>query len=145
MLLGQSRVFFSMSKDGLVPKVFSTLHPKFKTPYKSNYIFLAFVGIFSAFIPGDVVGDMTSIGTLFAFSLVCLGVMILRKKDPDRHRPFKTPFMPVVPILGILVCVTMMLGLGKYNWERLFVWMAIGFIIYFTYGIRNSIVRRAKR
>lgn len=145
MLLGQSRVFFSMSKDGLVPKVFSALHPKFKTPYKSNYIFLVFVGMFSAFVPGDVVGDMTSIGTLFAFSLVCLGVLILRKTDPGRHRPFKTPFMPIVPILGILVCVTMMLGLGKNNWERLFIWMAIGFVIYFTYGIRNSIVRKAEQ
>jgi len=142
MLLGQSRVFFSMSKDGLIPKIFSALHPKFKTPYKSNYIFLVFVGAFAAFIPGDVVGDMTSIGTLFAFSLVCLGILVLRKTDPHRHRPFKTPFMPVVPILGMLVCVTMMLGLGKHNWERLFVWMAIGLIIYFSYSVKNSIVRK---
>lgn len=144
MLLGQSRVFFSMAKDGLVPKVFSDLHPKFKTPYKSNMIFFVFVGLFASFVPGDVVGDMTSIGTLFAFSLVCLGVLILRKTDPDRHRPFKTPFMPFVPILGIVVCVSMMLGLGSHNWERLLIWMGIGFVIYFTYGVRNSLVRKAQ-
>ena len=145
MLMGQSRLFFSMSKDGLVPKVFSDLHPKYKTPYKSNLIFLVLAGLFASFVPGDVVGDMTSIGTLFAFALVCLGVLILRKKDPDRPRSFKTPFMPVVPILGILVCVAMMLGLGLHNWERLLIWMAIGFIIYLTYGIRNSVIRRAQR
>jgi len=145
MLMGQSRLFFSMSKDGLVPKVFSDLHPKYKTPYKSNLIFLVLAGLFASFVPGDVVGDMTSIGTLFAFALVCLGVLILRKKDPDRSRSFKTPFMPFVPILGILVCVAMMLGLGLHNWERLLIWMAIGFVIYLTYGIRNSVIRRAQR
>jgi APA family basic amino acid/polyamine antiporter len=102
-------------------------------------------GLFAAFVPGDVVGDMTSIGTLFAFALVCLGVLILRKTDPDRHRPFKTPFMPLVPILGIAVCVVMMYGLGKHNWGRLLIWMAVGFVIYLTYGIRNSIVRKSQR
>jgi APA family basic amino acid/polyamine antiporter len=142
MLLGQSRVFFSMSKDGLVPKVFSTVHPKYQTPYKSNLIFLVFVGLFAAFVPGDVVGDMTSIGTLFAFTLVCIGVLVLRKVDPDRVRPFKTPFMPFVPILGALVCILMMVGLGAHNWERLVIWMAIGFAIYFGYSVKNSIVRK---
>lgn len=142
MLLGQSRVFFSMSKDGLVPKVFSAVHPKFKTPYKSNLIFLVFVGLFAAFVPGDVVGDMTSIGTLFAFTLVCIGVLVLRKTDPNRERPFKTPFMPFVPILGAAVCILMMVGLGKHNWERLLIWMAIGFVIYFAYSIKNSVVRK---
>ncbi len=145
MLLGQSRLFFSMSKDGLVPKVFSDLHPKFKTPYKSNLIFLVLAGSFAAFIPGDVMGDMTSIGTLFAFALVCLGVLILRKTDPDRHRPFKIPFMPLIPILGITVCVVMMYGLGRHNWERLLYWMAAGFVIYLSYGIKNSIVRKSQR
>lgn len=142
LLLGQSRVFFSMSKDGLVPSLFADLHPKFRTPYKSNLVFLIFVGIFSSFVPGDVVGDMTSIGTLFAFSLVCLGVLVLRKTDPDRPRPFKTPLMPFVPILGMLVCVLMMLGLGRHNWERLFIWMGIGLLIYFSYGVKNSLVRK---
>ncbi|MET3112636.1 APA family basic amino acid/polyamine antiporter [Pedobacter sp. CG_S7] len=142
MLLGQSRVFFSMSKDGLVPKVFSTIHPKFKTPYKSNLIFLVFVGLFAAFVPGDVVGDMTSIGTLFAFTLVSIGVLVLRKTDPNRERPFKTPFMPFVPILGAAVCILMMIGLGKHNWERLLIWMALGMVIYFAYSIKNSVVRK---
>ena len=145
MLLGQSRVFFSMSKDGLVPKVFSAVHPKFQTPYKSNLIFLVFVGLFAAFVPGDVVGDMTSIGTLFAFTLVCIGVLILRKVDPDRERPFKTPFMPVVPILGAGVCILMMVGLGAHNWERLLIWMALGMAIYYGYSRRNSVVRRKHR
>lgn len=146
MLLGQSRVFFSMSKDGLVPKVFSAVHPKYKTPYKSNLIFLVFVGLFAAFVPGDVVGDMTSIGTLFAFTLVCIGVLILRKTDPNRERPFKTPFMPVVPILGAAVCILMMVGLGAHNWERLLIWMAIGMAIYYLYSVKHSVVRKnAKR
>lgn len=143
MLLGQSRVFYSMSKDGLVPKVFSAVHPKYQTPHKSNLIFMVFVGLFAAFVPGDVVGDMTSIGTLFAFSLVCLGVIILRKTDPDRHRPFRTPLMPFVPILGILVCGAMMYGLGPHNWQRLAIWMAIGFVIYFTYSIKHSVIRKS--
>jgi APA family basic amino acid/polyamine antiporter len=145
MLLGQSRVFFSMSKDGLVPKVFSAVHPKFQTPYKSNLIFLVFVGLFAAFVPGDVVGDMTSIGTLFAFTLVCIGVLVLRKVDPDRVRPFRTPFMPVVPILGAGVCILMMVGLGAHNWERLLIWMALGFAIYYGYSRRHSVVRRKHR
>jgi APA family basic amino acid/polyamine antiporter len=142
LLLGQSRVFYSMSKDGLIPKVFSAIHPKFKTPYKSNLIFMAFVGFFAAFIPGDVVGDMTSIGTLFAFVLVCIGVMVMRKTDPDIKRPFKTPLMPVVPVLGALACLLMMVGLGKHNWERLIVWMLIGFAIYYAYSIKHSLIRK---
>jgi len=142
MLLGQTRVFYSMSKDGLVPKIFSNLHPKFRTPYRSNLLFMLFVGLFSAFIPGSVVGDMTSIGTLFAFSLVSLGIIVMRKTDPDVERPFKVPFVPLVPILAILVCVAMMVGLGKENWLRLLGWMAIGFVIYYTYSVKNSIIRR---
>jgi APA family basic amino acid/polyamine antiporter len=142
MLLGQSRVFFSMSKDGLVPPVFSKVHPKFKTPYKSNLIFLVFVGIFAAFVPGDIVGDMTSIGTLFAFMLVCIGVMILRKSDPNTPRPFRTPWVPFVPVLGAVVCLLMMLGLGEFNWLRLIIWMAIGFVVYFTYSKKHSLIRK---
>ncbi|MFI5137497.1 MAG: amino acid permease [Sphingobacteriales bacterium] len=142
MLLGQSRVFFSMSKDGLVPPVFSAVHPKFQTPYKSNLIFLVFVGIFAAFVPGDVVGNMTSIGTLFAFVLVCIGVMVMRKSDPNTPRPFRTPWVPVVPILGAVVCILMMLGLGKDNWLRLVIWMAIGFVIYFLYSKKHSLIRK---
>lgn len=142
MLLGQSRVFFTMSQDGLLPKVFSVLHPKFKTPYKSNLIFLVFAGLIAGLLPGEVVGAMTSMGTLFAFALVCLGVLILRKTDPDRHRSFKTPLVPFVPIMGIVVCVIMMAGLGMGNVLRLIIWMGIGFIIYYTYSVKNSVVRK---
>ncbi|MCX6296780.1 MAG: amino acid permease [Bacteroidetes bacterium] len=138
MLMGQSRVFYSMSVDGLVPKVFSDLHPKYRTPYKSNLFFLGFVGLFAAFVPGDIVGDMTSIGTLFAFILVCAGVWIMRVRHPEVPRQFKTPLVPLIPILGIIVCGAMIFGLGWPNWARLGVWMVIGLIIYFAYGIKNS-------
>jgi APA family basic amino acid/polyamine antiporter len=138
MLLGQSRVFYSMSKDGLLPKIFSDLHSKFKTPYKANLGILVIVGSFAAFIPGDIVGDMTSIGTLFAFVLVCISVIILRKTEPDMKREFRTPWVPFVPILGVLVCLAMMYGLGWPNWLRLFAWMAFGVIIYFVYSKKNS-------
>jgi len=141
MLLGQSRVFYSMSRDGLLPKSFSTLHPKYKTPYKANLFILVLVGLFAAFVPGDIVGDMTSIGTLFAFILVCAAVIVLRKTDPDLPRQFKTPLVPLVPILGILVCGAMIFGLGWTNWARLIGWLAIGFIIYFGYSIKHSVLR----
>ncbi|MBK6389493.1 MAG: amino acid permease [Saprospiraceae bacterium] len=141
MLLGQSRVFYSMAKDGLLPKMFSEIHPKYKTPYKANLIILVLVGLFAAFIPGDVVGDMTSIGTLFAFCLVCIGVIILRKTDPDLPRQFRAPWVPVLPILGVVVCLLMMLGLGWTNWTRLIGWLAIGFVIYFGYSAKHSHLR----
>lgn len=142
MLLGQSRVFYSMSRDGLLPKVFSELHPKYKTPYKANLIILVLVGLFAAFVPGDIVGDMTSIGTLFAFMLVCAAVIILRKTEPDLVRQFKTPWVPFVPILGIVVCAAMIFGLGWTNWLRLFGWLAIGFVIYFGYSKKHSKLRK---
>jgi basic amino acid/polyamine antiporter, APA family len=142
MLLGQSRVFYSMSRDGLLPRVFSAVHPKFKTPYKSNLIILAFVGLFAAFVPGNIVGDMTSIGTLFAFMLVCAAVIILRKTDPDLPRQFKTPWVPVVPILGILVCGAMIVGLGWINWVRLGAWLALGLVIYYVYSKKHSKLRQ---
>lgn len=145
MLLGQSRVFYSMSRDGLMPPVFSKLHPKFQTPYRANLIIMILVGLFAAFVPGDIVGDMTSIGTLFAFILVCLAVIILRKKEPDMPRKFKTPLVPLVPILGILVCLAMIFGLGWTNWLRLGGWLAIGFIIYFGYSVKHSKLREASR
>jgi APA family basic amino acid/polyamine antiporter len=138
MLLGQSRVFYSMSKDGLLPKMFSEIHPKYKTPYKASWFILIIVGLFAAFIPGDIVGDMTSIGTLFAFMLVCAAVIVLRKTNPELPRQFKTPFVPVVPILGIIVCGLMILGLGWTNWLRLFAWLALGFLIYFGYSKKRS-------
>jgi len=141
MLLGQSRVFYAMSRDGLLPKVFSDIHPEYKTPYKASLFILILVGLFAAFVPGDIVGDMTSIGTLFAFMLVCVAVIVLRKTEPDLKREFKTPWVPVVPILGILVCGAMIFGLGWTNWLRLIVWLLIGFVIYFGYSKNHSVLR----
>jgi APA family basic amino acid/polyamine antiporter len=138
MLLGQSRVFYSMSRDGLVPPVFSEVHPRFKTPYKSNLLFFVFTGLFAAFIPDDIVGEMTSIGTLFAFMLVCLGVWIMRVRRPDIPRGFTVPALPAVAILGILVCGAMIYGLGWTNWLRLAAWLVIGLFIYFGYGRQHS-------
>ncbi|HEY0656249.1 MAG TPA: amino acid permease [Chryseosolibacter sp.] len=138
MLMGQSRVFFSMSKDGLVPKVFSQLHPRFKTPWKSNAMFFVFVSVIAAFVPASVISDMTVIGTLFAFVIVCLGIIVLRKTQPNLERPFRTPWVPVIPILGIIVCSGLIYTLGPANWFRLIIWLAIGVLIYFRYGVKNS-------
>ena len=138
MLLGQSRVFFSMSKDGLLPPVFHRVHPKYRTPAKSNTLFMIFVSLFAAFVPARVVGEMTSIGTLFAFILVCIGVWILRVKQPNAPRAFKTPFVPLVPILGIFTCLFMMVFLPLDTWIRLLVWMVIGFDVYLFYGMKHS-------
>ncbi|HKE02200.1 MAG TPA: amino acid permease [Planctomycetota bacterium] len=138
MLLGQTRVFYSMSVDGLVPKVFSEVHPKYRTPYKSNLIFLVLVGAFAAFLPGSIVGEMTSIGTLFAFVLVCAGIWILRVKRPDIQREFRAPLVPLVPILGILTCGYMIYHLELANWLRLAGWLVIGLVFYFAYGRSHS-------
>ena len=138
MLLGQSRVFYTMSTDGLLPKVFSDLHPKFRTPYKSNLILFIFVGLFAAFLPETVAGDLTSIGTLFAFVVVCIGVMVLRKKDPNLVRPFKTPLVPLVPILGIIICLAMILSLPGRTQLSALAWMIVGLGIYFGYSKHRS-------
>jgi len=138
MLLGQSRVFFSMSRDGLVPKVFSAVHPRYKTPYKSNWLFFFFTSLFAAFIPEDIVGEMTSIGTLFAFILVCAGVWIMRRRRPDIPRSFTVKALPLVSILGIIVCGAMIYGLGWTNWLRLGIWLVIGLVFYFSYGRSHS-------
>ena len=138
MLMGQSRVFFSMSKDGLLPKVFSTVHRNFRTPAKSNLLFMLFVSLFAAFVPARVVGEMTSIGTLFAFILVCIGVLVLRKTQPNAPRAFKTPWVPLVPILGICTCLFMMVFLPGDTWLRLLIWLAIGLVIYFVYSHKHS-------
>jgi APA family basic amino acid/polyamine antiporter len=143
MLLGQSRVFYSMSRDGLVPKVFSDVHPKYQTPWKSNMLFFVLTGAFAAFIPGDIVGEMTSIGTLFAFMLVCAGVWIMRVKRPDLTRAFRAPAVPVTASLGIIVCGAMIYGLGWTNWLRLIVWLVIGLVFYFSYGRTHSKLARA--
>ena len=138
MLMGQSRVFFSMSKDGLLPKIFSDVHPKFRTPAKSNMLFMLVVSIFAAFIPARVVGEMTSIGTLFAFILVCIGVIVMRRNLPDAPRAFRTPLVPLIPILGVLTCLFMMVFLPLDTWIRLIVWMMIGFDVYLFYGMRHG-------
>jgi APA family basic amino acid/polyamine antiporter len=144
MMMGQSRVFFSMSKDGLVPKVFSDLHTKFRTPFKSNLILFACTAPFAAFLPESLVGDLTSFGTLFAFVLVCLGIWVMRKKNPDTPRPFKTPLVPLVPILGALICGALIIGLDSKTQLMAFGWLLIGLVVYFTYGIKNSALRKGK-
>jgi APA family basic amino acid/polyamine antiporter len=138
MLMGQSRVFFSMSRDGLVPGIFSQLHAKYKTPWKSNLLFMAFVGVIAAFVPASVISDMTVIGTLFAFILVCVGIIILRKTSPDMPRPFRTPWVPLIPALGVLVCAGLIYTLGPSNWLRLVIWLIVGCFIYFLYSVRHS-------
>ncbi len=145
MLMGQSRVFYSMSKDGLVPKVFSELHPKFRTPFKSNALLLIFVGLFAGFVPGSIAGDLTSFGTLFAFVLVCAGIWVLRVKNPTAERPFKTPLVPLVPILGMVVCSGMILSLGKDTLISALIWMVAGLFIYFLYSKKNSILRKENK
>ncbi|MCX6141450.1 MAG: amino acid permease [Candidatus Kapabacteria bacterium] len=147
MLLGQSRVFFSMSKDGLLPKLFSDSHPKYKTPWKSNILFACVVSLFAGFAPIAIVGEMTSVGTLFAFIVVCLAVLVLRYKEPDRPRPFKTPWVPLIPVLGILACGTLLVSLCVSDWmhaARLFVWLGIGQLVYYFYSIKHSKVRKAQ-
>jgi len=144
MLLGQSRVFFSMSHDGLVPRVFSDVHPTYKTPYKSNMLFFVFTAIFAAFLPESIVGEMTSIGTLFAFILVCAGVWIMRRRRPDIARGFTVPALPFVAISGIVVCGAMIYGLGWTNWLRLAVWLVIGLAFYFSYGRVHSRLQAAQ-
>ncbi|HWW40850.1 amino acid permease [Pedobacter sp.] len=144
-LMAQSRMFYSISRDGLLPKVFSDVHPKFKTPYKSNVVLCSFISLFAAFVPMRVVGEMTSIGTLLAFLMVCIGILILRKTDPKAERPFKVPFVPLIPILGILTCLAMMVFMPADTWIRLLVWLAAGLAIYFVYGKKNSKLRKSVR
>jgi basic amino acid/polyamine antiporter, APA family len=138
MLLGQSRVFYTMSNDGLIPKAFGELHPKFKTPYKANWILFVFVGAFAAFVPGHLAGDLTSFGTLFAFVLVSIGVWILRVKEPHIKRPFRAPVYPVVSALGAIICTLMIIGLDSQTLKVAFGWMLLGLIVYFLYSRHHS-------
>jgi APA family basic amino acid/polyamine antiporter len=138
LLMGQPRIFFSMSKDGLLPPVFSKLHPRFHTPYKTTIVTGVLVAIVSAIAPIHLLGELVSIGTLSAFVIVCAGVLVLRKTEPDLPRPFRTPGVPVVPVLGILFCLYLMAGLPLDTWLRLVVWLAIGLAIYFAYGRKHS-------
>jgi APA family basic amino acid/polyamine antiporter len=138
MLMGQSRIFYTMSNDGLIPKALGDLHPKYKTPYKANWVLFVFVGLFAAFVPGHVAGDLTSFGTLFAFVLVSLGVWILRKKSPEMERPFRVPLAPLVSVLGAAICLLMIFGLDSQTLTVAFGWMAVGIVVYFLYGKKHS-------
>jgi APA family basic amino acid/polyamine antiporter len=143
MLLGQPRIFFSMSKDGLLPPVFSKVHPKFKTPYVSTLLTGSVAMVLAGILPISILGELVSIGTLLAFVIVCVSILVLRKTNPGLKRPFRTPFVPLVPILGALICFIQMAALPLDTWLRLIIWMGIGFIIYFTYGIRKSKLRNS--
>jgi len=142
MLLGQPRIFFSMSKDGLLPGVFSKVHPRFKTPYISTIITGSFAMIVSGILPISILGELVSIGTLLAFIIVCVSVLVLRKARPEIHRPFRTPWVPLIPVLGAFFCFVQMAALPLDTWLRLVIWMALGFSIYFLYGVRHSKVRK---
>ncbi|HEU4648286.1 MAG TPA: amino acid permease, partial [Gemmatimonadales bacterium] len=144
MLLGQPRIFYSMSKDGLLPPVFSAVHPRFRTPWLASLLTGAFAMAFAGLLPIGLLGELVSIGTLLAFAIVCAGVLVLRYTDPDRPRPFRTPLVPLVPIAGILACFYLMLGLPPDTWARLIIWMALGLVIYFVYGRRHSKVGKAQ-
>ena len=139
MLLGQTRVFFAMSRDGLLPtKVFGEIHTKFRTPFKMTWIVGSVCALLGAFTPIDDLGQMVNIGTLLAFVIVCAAVIILRRTNPGAHRPFRTPFVPAVPILGAVFCLYLMTNLGWHTWARLVIWLAIGLVIFFVYSRKNS-------
>jgi APA family basic amino acid/polyamine antiporter len=138
MLLGQSRVFYSMAHDGLLPPVFAAVHARFRTPWLSNLLFMVFAGVAGGFLPISSLGHMTSFGTLLAFVIVCLGVLVLRRTDPSRRRAFRTPFVPYVPVAGILVCGALMLSLPIQTWVLAMVWLLIGLVIFFGYSRRHS-------
>jgi len=146
MMLGQPRIFYAMSKDGLLPAKFSKIHPRFKTPYYSTVITGVVALILAGILPINILGELVSIGTLLAFAIVCVGILVLRYKRPELKRPFKTPLVPLVPILGAGICLLQMYSLPFDTWLRLIIWMAIGIIIYFTYSIKNSkLVKNAKK
>jgi APA family basic amino acid/polyamine antiporter len=139
MMLSQPRVLLAMARDGLVPPAFfGAIHPKFQTPWKSTILTGVFVGTLAALLPLNVLAELVNIGTLLAFLMVCAAVLIMRRTHPNANRPFKVPFMPITPILGIVTCLVLMFSLPGENWVRLVVWLAIGFCIYFSYGIRHS-------
>jgi APA family basic amino acid/polyamine antiporter len=140
--LGQPRIFFSMARDGLLPPGFAKVHPKFRTPHVTTILTGVAVGVCSMFTSIDEMVDLTNIGTLFAFILVCIGIMILRVRDPERPRGFRTPWVPVIPILGILSCLYLVLGLPSITVLRFCIWLVIGMVIYFFYGFKKSHLRR---
>jgi APA family basic amino acid/polyamine antiporter len=144
MLMGQPRIFYSMSRDGLLPPIFGKVHPRFKTPYITTILTGVVAGVVAGLFPIGLLGELVSIGTLLAFVIVCAGVIVLRYKSPNLARPFRTPLVPLVPILGILICGYMMTSLPRATWERLIVWMIIGLAIYFLYSRKHSKLARAE-
>ena len=145
MMLSQPRVMLALARDGLVPKgFFGDIHPKFRTPWKSTILTGVFVAAMAGFIPLSILAEMTSIGTLFAFVIVCAAVLIMRRTNPNAKRPFRAPLVPLVPILGILTCLLLMFSLPAENWYRLIIWLLIGFIIYFLYGRRHSVMAQER-
>jgi APA family basic amino acid/polyamine antiporter len=144
MMMGQPRVFLAMSRDGLLPAGISKIHPKYQTPARSTILTGVVVAVCASTMSTEIAGNLTSMGTLFAFVLVCLGVLVLRKTDPSRPRPFKAPLVPVVPVLGMLTCLGMMAGLDGATWINFFVWLAIGLCIYFSYGKRHSVLHHSQ-
>jgi APA family basic amino acid/polyamine antiporter len=143
MLMGQPRIFYSMSKVGLLPPLFSKVHAKYKTPYISTILTGCVAIVLAGVLPISILGELVSIGTLLAFAIVCISIIVLRKTRPDIERPFRTPFVPLIPILGALICFVQMAALPMDTWLRLIIWMALGFIIYFAYGYRHSKLRNS--
>jgi APA family basic amino acid/polyamine antiporter len=141
MMLSQPRVMLALARDGLVPKsFFGDIHPRFRTPWKSTILTGLFVASMAGLIPLSILAEMTSIGTLFAFVIVCGAVLIMRRTNPNAERPFRAPLVPLVPILGILTCLLLMFSLPAENWYRLIIWLLIGLVIYFLYGRRHSVM-----
>jgi APA family basic amino acid/polyamine antiporter len=143
MMLSAPRVFLAMARDGLVPpSFFADVHPRFRTPWKSTMLIGAFVAVGAGLLPIDALLEMTNIGTLFAFTVVCTAVLIMRKTNPNAERPFRCPMVPLIPILGIIMCLLLMFSLPWENWIRLIGWLLIGLVIYFTYSRHHSFMKK---
>jgi APA family basic amino acid/polyamine antiporter len=145
MMLSQPRVLLAMARDGLVPtSFFGAVHERFRTPYKATILTGIFVATMAAFLPLRILAELTNIGTLLAFTIVCTAVLIMRRTHPEAERPFRAPFVPLVPVLGILSCLILMFSLPVENWWRLFIWLGMGFLIYFAYGRRHSVMAKIR-
>jgi APA family basic amino acid/polyamine antiporter len=144
-LIGQTRIFFSMSRDGLLPPLFGSIHPRFRTPHVSTILLGVVISVAAGLLPLHLLSQLVSMGTLLAFVLACIGIIVLRRTAPNAPRPFKTPWMPWTPILGALICLAQMIGLPWATWQRLFIWLAMGVVVYWLYGHKRSVLRRAQQ